>query len=34
MGFHGQSASESVPTIDSGEVPRTHEEVREGIPSG
>ena len=34
MGFHGQSASESIPTADSGEVPRTHEETREGIPSG
>ena len=34
MGFHGKSASESVPMTDSREVPRTHEEVREGIPSG
>ena len=34
MGFHGKSASESVAMTDSREVPRTHEEVREGIPSG
>ena len=33
MGIHGQSTSESSPTVDSGEVPQTHEEVREGIPS-
>ena len=34
MGFHCQSASKSIPTENSGEVPRTHEEAREGIPSG
>ena len=33
MGFHSQSASETVPTADLGEVPLTREEVREGIPS-
>ena len=32
MGFHGQSASEAAPLADLGKVPRTHEEVREGIP--
>ena len=32
MGFHGQSASEVAPLADLGEVPRTHEEVMEGIP--
>ena len=34
MGFHGQSASETAPTTYLGEVPRTHEELREGIPLG
>ena len=34
MGFHGQLASETAPTADLGEVPQTHEEVREGIPLG
>ena len=33
MGFHGQSASETTPTTYLEEVPLTHEEVREGIPS-
>ena len=33
MGFHGQSALESAPSTDLGDVPLTHEEVREGIPS-
>ena len=32
MGFHGQSVFEIAPMADLGEVPRTHEEVREGIP--
>ena len=32
MGFHGQSASEITPSTDLGDVPLTHEEVREGIP--
>ena len=34
IGFHGQSASKTMPTTYSREVPRTHEEVRESIPSG
>ena len=34
MAFHGQSDSKSVPMADSGEVPQTHEEVRDGIPLG
>ena len=34
MGFHGQSTSDTAPTTDLGEVPRTHEEVLEGIPLG
>ena len=33
IGFHGQSALETTPSADLGEVPLTHEEVREGIPS-
>ena len=33
MGFHGQSASETAPTVDLEEVPRTHEDIRIGIPS-
>ena len=33
MGFHGQSVLESVPSANSGEVPLSHGEVREGIPS-
>ena len=33
MGFHGQSVSETAPSANLGEVPLTHEEVREGIPS-
>ena len=33
MGYHSQSASETVPTANLGEVPLTREEVREGIPS-
>ena len=33
MGFNGQSASEIEPSVDLGDVPLTHEEVREGIPS-
>ena len=33
MGFHSQLASETAPSADLGEVPITHEEVREGIPS-
>ena len=33
MGFHGQSASETAPSMDLGEVPLTRAEVREGIPS-
>ena len=33
MGFHGQSASKTVPSADLGDVPLNHEEVREGIPS-
>ena len=33
MGFHGQSASETTLSADLGEVPLTHEEGREGIPS-
>ena len=33
MGFHGQSASKTVPSSDLGDVPLNHEEVREGIPS-
>ena len=33
MGFHGQLASETTLSTDLGEVPLTHEEVREGIPS-
>ena len=32
-GFQGQSALETAPSADLGEVPPTHEEVREGIPS-
>ena len=32
MGFHGQSASKIMPTKNLVEVPRTHEEVWEGIP--
>ena len=34
MGFHGQLASETAPMADLEEVPRTYEEVREGIPLG
>ena len=33
MGFHSQSTFETAPSTDLGEVPLTHEEVREGIPS-
>ena len=33
IGFHGQSASESAPSVDLGDIPLTHEEVRAGIPS-
>ena len=33
IGFHGQSIFATAPTTDLREVPRTHEEVREGIPS-
>ena len=33
MGFYGQSASMITPSTNLGEVPLTHEEVREGIPS-
>ena len=33
MGFHGQSALETTPSKDLGEVPLTHEEVQEDIPS-
>ena len=33
MGFHGQPAMETTHLADLGEVPLTHEEVREGIPS-
>ena len=33
MEFHGQSALETAPSVDLGEVPLTHEKVREGIPS-
>ena len=33
MGFHFQSASETALSADLGEVPLTHGEVREGIPS-
>ena len=33
MGFYGQSASKITPSTNLGEVPLTHEEVREGIPS-
>ena len=33
MGFYGQSTLEFVPLKDLGEVPLTHEEVQEGIPS-
>ena len=32
MGFHGQSASETMLSGDLGEVSLTHAEVREGIP--
>ena len=32
MGFHGQSASKTMPMKNLREVPRTHEEVWEGIP--
>ena len=32
MGFHGQSTMETTPLADLGEVPLSHEEVREGIP--
>ena len=32
MGFHGQSTFEAAPLADLGEFPRTHGEVREGIP--
>ena len=31
MGFHGQSVSKTAPSTDLGEVPLTHEEVREDI---
>ena len=34
MGFHGQLDFETLPTTDSREVPQTHEEVQENIPSG
>ena len=33
MGFHSQSNSKTVPSTDLGEVPLTHAEVWEGIPS-
>ena len=33
MGFYGQPAMETAHLSDLGEVPLTHEEVREGIPS-
>ena len=33
MGFHDQSAMETAHLADLGEVPLTHEEVWEGIPS-
>ena len=33
MGFHSQLTSETAPSADLGEVPITHEEVREGILS-
>ena len=33
MGFHSQSATETAPSADLGDVPLTHEEVCEGIPS-
>ena len=33
MGFHSQSTSDIEPFVDLGDVPLTHEEVREGIPS-
>ena len=33
MGFHGQSVSETTPSADLGEVPLTHEEHWESIPS-
>ena len=33
MGFHGQLSFEIAPMADLGEVPPTHEEVWEGIPS-
>ena len=33
MGFYGQSSLEIVPSANLGEVPLTHEEVQEGIPS-
>ena len=33
MGFHGQSVFETAPSADLGEVPLTHEEVQEDIPS-
>ena len=33
IGFHGQSTSETAPLTDLRDVPLTHEEVREGIPS-
>ena len=33
MGFHGQLVPKTALTTDLGEVPRTHEEVLEGIPS-
>ena len=33
MGFHGQPVSKTAPSIDLGEVPLTHEEVREDILS-
>ena len=34
MGFHAQSASETAPLVNLRDVPLTHEEVREGTPSG
>ena len=33
MGFHGQLALETTPSTNLREVPLTHEDVREGIPS-
>ena len=33
MGFHGQPAMETAHLADLGEIPLTHKEVREGIPS-